>query len=82
MLNFRMRLVLSEFSNWEDNFRVKFSDAIGNTDSSGSNQSTTKYYPITTKLRKFMRTACELLLSMTYGTQDFQHSIRKAATKI
>ena len=39
-------MLSSEFSDWEDNFRVNFSDAIGSTES--------KYYPITTRLRKFL----------------------------
>ena len=55
------------------------------------NQSTmSKYYPITTRLRNWIAYFASAvhanylqteLLSMSYGTRDFQHSIRKAATK-
>ena len=57
----------------------------------GPNQSTmSKYYPITTRLRNWIAYFASAvhanylqteLLSMSYGTRDFQHSIRKAATK-
>ena len=85
--------VSSEISDWEDNFRVNFSDAIGSTDSSwiqskhdveilsNYNKATKIAYFASAVHANCLRTACKLLFSKVYGTRDFQHSIRKAATK-
>ena len=65
-----------EFSDWEENVRVNFSDAIGSTES--------KYYPITTRLRKLLTLPPPFMRTVALdGVRNSRLSTfnQKAATK-
>ena len=60
-------LCLLSTSDWEDNFRINFSDAIGSTES--------KYYPITTRLRKLFTLPPPFMRNVALdGVQDSSFS--------